>query len=297
MNYITKTCPHCGKELQLPQDAEKIVCMYCAKPIDVKRLLAPNGDYERLLREAESLLTDGVFHFRVPLSELRAETYPAKFESYQQLFRPALQSYCLAAAENQEDAAERFSAVLFDRFLKQMEAEGIKRGGDSRLFDLRYTIVSFTIPAILEQKTPGAQALADRFLEKWNSRYPKNPLGKSDYSTICNGFRKKFCFITTAVCSTLGRADDCAELNALRKFRDEWMAKTPDGQEKINEYYLFAPMIVAAIDRSPERDRVYREIWGKHLSPCLDLIRNGKPEQCAAAYEAMVLSLERDWLN
>lgn len=299
MNYITKSCPHCGKELQLPEDAENIVCMYCAQPINVKELLtqAPDQDYSRLLKEAEALLTDEIFSFRVPLSDMKPDTYSEKFEYYHGICRPALNAYCLAAAEDQEDASMRFSGVLFDRFQRQFEAEGIKKDSDTRLFDIRYMIVSFTVPAILEQKTPGAQALADRFLQKWNERYPKNPLGKSDYEAISNGFRKKLCFITTAVCSSLGREDDCAELNTLRKFRDEWMAKTPLGQAKVNEYYLFAPMIVTAIDRSAEKDEVYRAIWEDHLSPCLSLIHAGKREECAAAYEDMVLSLEQKWLN
>ncbi|NLJ30993.1 MAG: hypothetical protein GX424_05250 [Clostridiales bacterium] len=299
MQYVTKPCPHCGKELQLPQDAENIVCMYCAKPIHVKELLSPEPgeNYASLMEEAERLLADELFLFPVSISEIRSSTYPEKFEQYETLFRPALKAYGLAAAENAAGASDRFAGVLLDRFFRRFEAEGIKKTSDTRLFDIRYMIVSFTIPSILKQKTPEAEALADRFLEKWNAHYPKNPLGKASYDSINSGFRKKFCFITTAVCSSLGKGDDCAELNTLRGFRDEWMAGTPGGRAKIGEYYLFAPMIVAAIDRSGNAGAVYREIWEQHLSPCLDLIHAGKQEECAAAYENMVLLLERKWLS
>lgn len=298
MNFVSKVCPHCGKELQLPEDAENIVCMYCAQPINVKELLSkePSEDYYRLLREAEELLADEIFSFRVSLRNMKQSTYPKNFETYQEYFRPSLRAYCLAAAEN-EAAADSFADVLLDHFLKYFEAEGIKKESDARFFDIRYMMVSFTVPAILEQKTPGAEALADRFLEKWNAHYPKNRLGKSNYETINNGFRKRLCFITTAVCSSLGKADDCAELNTLRRFRDEWLSKTPQGQAKINEYYLFAPIIVEAIDRCADKDTVYRSIWEEHLSPCLHLIETGRPRQCAQAYENMVLALEQKWLN
>ncbi len=302
MNFISAKCPHCGKELQLPEDAEKIVCMYCAQPIDVKALLAgpekePSGeDYDRLINEAESLLKDEIFSRRIEMKNLKQSNYVNDFESYQALLRPALTAYSLAATEN-ERAADYFAGVLFDRFLKQFEKIGIKKESDPRLFDCRYLIVAFTIPAILEQHTLAADELADRFLEKWNAHYPKNPLGKSNFESINNGFKKKFCFITTAVCSSLGKGDDCTELNEFRRFRDEWFAKTPEGRAKISEYYLFAPMIVRAIDQSENKEAVYRTIWETRLAPCLDLIESGEPKACARQYENMIVELEQEWLN
>lgn len=298
MKYLSAVCPHCGKELQLPEDAENIVCMYCAQPIDVKALLdnpTRKEEYERLIHEAESLLNDEIFSRRISLRNLKQSTYPADFESYCALFLPALKAYSLAATED-DGAADYFAGVLFERFVKQYEQEGIKKESDPRFFDCRYMLVSFTIPAILELRTPAADALADRFLEKWNACYPKNPLGKSSFEAINSGFKKRFCFITTAVCSSLGKDDDCTELNTFRKFRDEWFAKTPEGQAKISEYYLFAPMIVSAIDRNENREAVYRNIWEEHLTLCLELIQSGNAEGCASRYESMILELERNWL-
>lgn len=43
MQFISAQCPHCGKELQLPDDAQQVVCMYCAKPIDVQEVLHAQG--------------------------------------------------------------------------------------------------------------------------------------------------------------------------------------------------------------------------------------------------------------
>lgn len=301
MKFISTICPHCKKELQIPVDAENIVCMYCTQPIDVKSLLATQDkgsteNYKRLMGEAESLIDETLFSHAIKLKNTKSRTYADDFESYNSLFSPSLKAYCLAATEN-DDAADYFSGVLFDRFQKQFTLDGIKKEGDPRFFDWRYMIVAFTIPAILEQNTPAAEALADSFLAKWNARYPKNPLGKATYENINSGFRKRLCFITTAVCSSLGKGDDCTELNTLRAFRDGWLTETPGGEAKICEYYLFAPMIVSAIDQSDVKEAVYNGIWQNHLLPCLETLRTGSPQKCAVQYEDMMLELERKWLS
>ena len=301
MKFISAECPHCQKELQVPDDAENIVCMYCAQPIDVKSLLAKrnsglSNDYKRLMDEAESLLSDEIFSRAIKLKNTKNKPYEDDFRIYQSMISPSLKAYCLAATENDE-AANYFSGVIFDRFQKQFALDGIKKESDARFFDWRYMIVAFTIPAILEQHTPAAEALADGFLAKWNAYYPKNPLGKATFEDINSGFRKRLCFITTAVCSSLGKGDDCAELNTLRAFRDGWLSETSDGKAKICEYYLFAPMIVSAIDRSDDSQAVYSEIWKNHLSPCLETLNAGKPQKCASQYEKMILELERKWLS
>jgi hypothetical protein len=300
MNFISTTCPHCKKELQIPDSEEKLVCMYCAQLIDVPSLLAktdePTGKhYARLMSEAESLLSDDLFQCRINLRNLNKNSYAKEFEIYKNLFSPALKAYCLAATENDE-AADHFSGILFGRFLKQFEAKGITKESDVRFFDCRYSIVAYTIPAILEQKMPSANALADCFLAKWNSHYPQNPLGKATFESIESGFRKKLCFITTAVCDSLQKDDNCRELTALREFRDGWLAKTPEGRAKIQEYYLFAPIIVQAIERAENKQDVYKDILKYHISPCLNAIEKKQYKKCAEQYEEMILKLERDWL-
>ena len=301
MNHINVVCPHCKKELQLPADAENIICMYCATPIDVKSLIdekmkTDSEDYDRLLGEAEALLSDEVFNYKIKLRDFKKDIYPKQFEYYLGVFSKSLKQYSLAASIDNK-ATEYFAGLLFDRFQNQLEIEGIKKENDSRFFDYRYMIVLFTVPAIMEQKTPYAEALADSFLNKWNTKYPKSPLGKSNFDSINSGFRKKACFITTATCTSLGKGDNCEELNAFRKFRDEWFSKTEYGKEKITEYYIFAPMIVSAIEKSKNKSLVYKQIWGNQLLPCLKLLKAGKFKMCAEQYENMILNLEKEWLQ
>lgn len=297
MNTVSIRCPHCGRELQVPEDAEQIVCMFCAKPIDFRLETQqnrdePSGDCAEELAEAERLLNDDIFSFRIPMGDLTGAKYPPLFEQYENLLRPSLKCFRSAALLDEEAAVERMASLLFGGFHQQME----KKTG-SRSFDCRFTITSLTIPAILEQKTPATEKMADRFLEKWKAEYPKQPLGKADYDSILKGFRKRLCFITTAVCRSLEKGDSCEELEAFRGFRDNWLALSDEGPEKICEYYLYAPMIVEAIDRSGQGQKEYRKIWEDHLLPCLGSLRAGENRCCAERYEDMMLELERKWLN
>jgi tetratricopeptide (TPR) repeat protein len=105
------------------------------------------------------------------------------------------------------------------------------------------------------------------------------------------------CFITTATCAALGKPDDCVELNAFRRFRDNWLLRQTDGQTLVDEYYRTAPAIVAAIDRSPEKNAAYSSLWREYLDPCLSLIEAGRFSECKEMYREMVVTLQNAWLQ
>lgn len=299
MQFISAQCPHCGKELQLPDDAQQVVCMYCAKPINVQEVLHAQGDtesYRALLRTAKELMKDDVVAYKANIQAVNNHGYPEAFQAYVEKLAPALRAFCVAAeASTAQRAAEEYSLFLMERFLELFQKLQVKEN-DTTFFDYRYTVVAFLIPAILEQGHEATEALADQFLEKWNKQYPKKPLGKARYDEISHGFRQRLCFITTTVCEFQGKADDCYELTTFRKFRDDWLAKAPGGERKIQEYYLYAPMLVQKIDRRADRGAVYQRIWQEYLQSCLKDLEAGKPEACARTYEEMVLRLEQEFL-
>jgi hypothetical protein len=105
------------------------------------------------------------------------------------------------------------------------------------------------------------------------------------------------CFITSAVCRSFAKPDDCYELSLFRQFRDGWLTEQPEGPALIEQYYRSAPGIVAAIDRSPAPDAVYRRIWDEHLAPCLRAIENGQLEDCKGRYISMVETLGAEYLQ
>jgi len=104
------------------------------------------------------------------------------------------------------------------------------------------------------------------------------------------------CFITTATCETLGKPDNCYELNLFRQFRDTWLKRQPDGNSLIQEYYDVAPLIVRSINKQAECELIYRAIWNDHLSGCLQMIEDGNYLACKDKYIAMVHYLGRKYL-
>lgn len=290
-------CPHCGRELNVPEDSENIVCMFCAQPIDVQEILntdqnSDSSEYD--LQEIESLLSRELFTTRLDAGNFNASNYSEQFQKYLELFRPALECFQRGAKNHTDAAAEQFAGLLFQKFMDELPGKKGKKPTD--VFDCRFTITSLTIPSILSMDSEPTEKAADCFLKKWNGKFPKETLGKATYEQIQSGFKRKLCYITTAVCGSLGAGDDCTELNEFRMFRDSWLAKAPGGREKIAEYYLFAPLIVQAIDQSGQATGEYRRIWKEYLTPCLSEIRSGQQDECARDYEKMVRSLEQKWL-
>ena len=103
--------------------------------------------------------------------------------------------------------------------------------------------------------------------------------------------KKSGCFITTATCLSLGKGDDCLELNLFRKFRDEWLMYQKNGKILISEYYKIAPIIVSSIEKKDNKLLIYKSIWNKYLQKCLKYIRNGEYELCKITYMKMVNDL------
>ena len=107
---------------------------------------------------------------------------------------------------------------------------------------------------------------------------------------------KKSCFITTAVCDSFDKPDDCYELTAFRNFRDKWLITQSDGKTLIKEYYAVAPQIIANINRLSDPSQVYKTIWQKYLEPCLDFLRNDDNLSCKNKYIEMMHELKRQFL-
>lgn len=80
------------------------------------------------------------------------------------------------------------------------------------------------------------------------------------------------CFITTAVCKSLNKPDDCEELTLLRNYREEILSKTLEGKILINEYYQIAPIIISYIEQEKESANIYYDIYSNCISPIYKLL-------------------------
>lgn len=101
------------------------------------------------------------------------------------------------------------------------------------------------------------------------------------------------CFLTTACCAQMGRPDDCAELTALRGFRDGWLRAHPRGAALISEYYENAPAICAAIARDPRGGLQLRALYWGTILPCVAAIRLGANGLAFRLYCRMMRRLMR----
>lgn len=104
------------------------------------------------------------------------------------------------------------------------------------------------------------------------------------------------CFITSAVCNSLGKSDDCYELNLFRRYRDEWLVNQPGGEKLISEYYRIAPRIISKINSSDNPEYIYKNLWKDFLKPCMQLLLNGQNVMCKIKYCEMVSELKNKFL-
>lgn len=95
------------------------------------------------------------------------------------------------------------------------------------------------------------------------------------------------CFITTAVCQYFQLADDCEELQTLRRFRDEYMLPNPDLAPFVAEYYSLAPTVDTALANHPDKDAIYANIFYMIKAAVL-AAKNSDNELCVSLYCAVI---------
>ena len=173
-----------------------------------------------------------------------------------------------------------------------------RRGAKERvLMDLNLAMAVYLLPMVLEYRGESSRLFADKAVAAWKAKFPKTNIQAAEFTYIEQGFHKKYCYITTAVCETLGRPDDCYELNLLRNYRDTYLASLPDGDELIRRYYDVAPSIVKHIGQSGHSGKIYQDIWLDYIQPCIRMIENGEAEECRKLYEDMVVTLEKKFFR
>lgn len=170
-----------------------------------------------------------------------------------------------------------------------------KNKQEQKLMDLNMAMAVFVFPMILEYKGNSSRPLVDRLLEAWKEKFPKANIQASDFADIESGFHKKFCYITTAVCESFGKPDDCYELTLLRDYRDHYLAESSEGASMIQEYYDVAPTIVKHINQKDFSAAIYRSIWETYIGPCISMIEQGNLEECRDLYQKMVWELKEQY--
>jgi hypothetical protein len=103
------------------------------------------------------------------------------------------------------------------------------------------------------------------------------------------------CFLTTACVKHLHLPDDCDELQILRGLRDDHMLANHEGRLLIEQYKVFGPAIVKAINNCENAHEIYRYIYEQMILPSVDLVKEGRLQDAAAYYAIFVKALHEKY--
>lgn len=235
------------------------------------------------------------FHNSLDLSKsFQKKTYQnqiqAAYDEYQDMFQMLQEKI-----ESSDEAIEEVSS-----YIPEYAAESLKdlpkRKQQLQKIDNNMAMVSFFVPLMGKVRSDKAEHFTDQLVQTWNEMFPDTKIGKSSVDQIEGGFKKGLCYITTAVCESLGKPDDCYELTLLREYRDQYLMNTEEGKEVVKEYYNIAPTIVNRIGKEEKACEVYEGIWTTYLQPCVNMIEKDELEDCRETYSKMVYELEKRYL-
>ncbi len=317
MEFEKGICPKCLGVLQIPLEREEVICMYCGEKIRTKEA-ADLAEAENTVRASRDLemkespakehpeeipdMSESIIQLfdsvKSGFENFKRNTYKDAFEAY---FRSNYEIYTMLEKTYEYDdrnktvfysLADTFVNVIHNR-IKDFN----KRKKERILIDYNLTMAVYVIPGILHYGGEFTDVFTGLLIQSWKKEFPSYELGKATFETINSGFKTKLCYITTAVCESLGKTDDCYELNVLRNYRDCYLAKQPDGLDIIYQYYDIAPTIVNRVNKSPDRNKIYHDIWDEYVKPCITLIEEDKNEECKKVYSKMVHQLQKRFVE
>lgn len=103
------------------------------------------------------------------------------------------------------------------------------------------------------------------------------------------------CYITTIVCHILGNRDDCAELEQLRKFRNEVMQPNEEYREMLYEYDAVGPQIAGHLYQEyvdSHNKEFATQLFNSYIQPTAHLVSIGNYEEAVSRYQKMTKDLE-----
>lgn len=310
MEFIKGKCPKCNGELQIPENREKIICMYCGEEIEVRQAMegvsvskTVNSEKKAKYKEyAEKAIRDFpqmLFSIEEPLKDFKKDLYEKSFRAYEEVHMETMNAIedAYLAGENPEQLLKELAGEFVARVNEQMDLKKSRRQKDDALMNYNMCIVVYMNPALIDHNKSSGEPLAEELLRQWKENFPKTNLKIAAFESINDGFKKRFCYITTAVCESLGKPDDCYELNLLRDYRDHYLQQTEEGEQLVKRYYNVAPTIVKHINQTAGKEKIYEDIFHTYLFPCIQLIENDEKEKCRIVYQNMVDTLTEQYFN
>lgn len=233
------------------------------------------------------------------IKDFHSNTYKDAFDALFRTYRPVF-AHLEEVYLNTEDK-EAFIQEIAEDFVhkvkQQYDEKMTKRNKDTLILDYNMLMTSFAVPCILEYRGDSTEHLADAMIHIWNQTFKRYKIQKGRFADIDGSFKRKLCYITTAVCDSLGKADDCYELNTLRGFRDNYMMHSKMGRILVKEYYETAPVLVMRMNSVKESKFIYQDIYEQFIQPCITYIEDKKYGECQSKYSEMVQTLKERYIG
>ncbi|MDR1064646.1 MAG: hypothetical protein LBL48_12095 [Azoarcus sp.] len=140
-------------------------------------------------------------------------------------------------------------------------------------------------PLDAEEDQHPAHIVLGEIRDKWAAAMEKYQCDNPLYNDILS------CYLTTAAVGAVGLADDCWELQTLRRFRDTVLQRTAAGRRLASRYYRFAPRLVAAISRRADARTIWLKTWAFGILPAALCARVGFNRLATCVYKRMTLTL------
>lgn len=133
-----------------------------------------------------------------------------------------------------------------------------------------------------------AKKAQKRYRSENTEDYDENRSYRSTTSRQSSG---SSCFVTTAVCESLKKGDQCEELQLMRSLRDTFVSSSVEGEMLVLEYYRVGPKIVRKIEEGVDSKTVYENLWSDYLKRCCELQKQNHLKEALDLYIEMVRNL------
>lgn len=221
-----------------------------------------------------------------------ADAFKTFCEKYADFFKSVNTVY------NEESDKMAYVDSLADSLIAPIKEEydKVKKSNKSNyLIDNNLLLVIYLLPAIGSFKGDFSEDLQNSITTKWNAAFNQK-IKAGNFEEINSGFKRKLCYVTTAVCQSLGKDDACEEIRLLKDYRDTYLILEPDGKELIETYYDIAPTIVNRINKCENSEAIYRDIYINYIYPCVCFIQSRRLKDCKELYVKMMYNLKSNYM-
>ncbi len=234
------------------------------------------------------------------MKAFRKDSYHELFERYKEENYAFYTAVKLVLDYASEESLDGIYHQIAGAFIREQEAalEQVKKKNEKFTvqMDKNMFMAVYVLPSIKEIRGSRANELAEVICKEWGSSFKDSNIIASDYDSIVQGFKRKLCYVTTAVCQNLNKGENCEELRLIKEFRDGYLASTQEGAALIEEYYDIAPTLVKRIAKDADAQAKYIWLWNTYLAPCVAFIKAGRQEECKETYCGMMEELRKEYM-